>query len=242
MLYDAKRGQLILTTNLSKNFRAPTLNDRYWQNAGREDVKPETSHSAEMGLSFIQSLIKINSKAFYQLIDQWIQWVPDANGVYRPENIKQVKARGIEASTELQWKSDQFSIHSKITYQFTRSTTRKVSDSEVGTIGKQLIYTPIHTGSAFASTQFKTWTFNVFAQYSGQRFTEASNSSAYALDPFVLVDFAIGKSFVLKRNDMSLHFSLKNAFNENYQLYSGRAMPGRYFNIQFSYQLKQKQI
>ncbi|MBA4056417.1 MAG: hypothetical protein C0490_17005, partial [Marivirga sp.] len=42
VLFERKTSRLALSANGSKNFRAPTLNDRYWQDAGRMDLQPET--------------------------------------------------------------------------------------------------------------------------------------------------------------------------------------------------------
>jgi iron complex outermembrane receptor protein len=240
MLVDGAKQKLILTANVSKNFRAPTFNERYWQSAGRVDLLPETSHAAEAGLSWNAGIIKLTSKGFYQIIDQWIQWVPDGDGNYRPENIKQVKIRGSESSIELQGSVGVFSFFLKSSYQFTRSTTSKTVSSDAASIGKQLIYTPLHTATSMLTTRMNNWSLNVFAQYSGKRFTEASNDELYSLAPFVLVDISAGRKFMIKRSDFDVQFSIKNVFNTNYQLYAGRAMPGRYFNLQLNYQLKHK--
>jgi vitamin B12 transporter len=236
------RHQLFLTSNVSKNFRAPTLNDRYWQNAGRVDLQPEISHAAEAGVLWKNAMIDFQVKGFYQIVDDWIQWIPDANGAYRPANIKQVKARGVEASVNTNWILGNVSFHSRLAYELTRSITSKASESEIATVGKQLIYTPIHKGNGSLIAKFRTWSANLFIQYSGQRFTEASNASLYALKPFALADVSIEKVFSKNRNEFRLQFTMRNLSNQNYQLYSGRAMPGRYFNVTIHYQLKQKPL
>lgn len=239
-LVDRTSYQLSLNLNASKNFRAPTMNDRYWQNAGRTDLKPETSHAAEAGLIWQQMKFKWSVKGFYQLVDQWIQWVPDASAVYRPENIKQVKARGLETSMALKQQYGKLIVRSTLGYQYTRSTASKAPVTETSALGKQLVYTPIHVGNAVITTQWKTWQANAFAQYSGKRFTEFSNSDVYALDAYVLIDVSIEKQISLRRNRLSCQAAIKNVTNQIYQQYAGRAMPGRYFNFQLSYQLKTK--
>jgi len=240
MFVDGAKQKLVMTANISKNFRAPTFNERYWQSVGRIDLIPETSHAAEAGLSWNAGIVKLTSRGFYQVIDQWIQWVPDSDGNYRPENVKQVKIKGSESAIELQWEWGVFKFLSKTSYQLTRSTTSKTVSSDAASIGKQLIYTPIHTATSMFTTQMSNWSFNMFAQFSGKRFTETSNDDLYSLAPFVLADVSAGRKFSIKRNEFDVQFSIKNVFNTNYQLYSGRAMPGRYFNLQLSYQLKHK--
>lgn len=242
MLLNQSGHQLMLSTNVSKNFRAPTFNDRYWQNLGRQNLKPETTHAAEAGLTWKNGLQEFSSRGFYQMVDQWIQWTPDAGGVYRPENIKQVEARGVEATAAAQWSAGLFVFRSKASYQYTRSTASKAAFVEAATIGKQLIYTPLHTGNAFASVKLNEWHFTVFMQYSGKRFTEASNAEVYALPAYFLCDASLERSLPVKRSIFGVQFAVRNVFNEIYQQYAGRAMPGRYFNLQLSYQLKSNKV
>ena len=37
--------------NFSRNFRAPTLNERYWQPGGNPDLEPEESYNIEAGIT-----------------------------------------------------------------------------------------------------------------------------------------------------------------------------------------------
>lgn len=233
--------QLLLKVNISKNFRAPTLNDRYWKDVGRKDLLPETSYAAETGLDWtIHEKHKIASTFFYQNVGDWIQWVPEVNGVYRPQNIKEVGIKGIETSAQTNLKSGLLSFRAKASYQFTRSVTKQTHDTDQAAVGKQLIYTPVHTATAALGSVHKTWSMNLFLQYSGKRFTDASNSPIYALDPFVLVDFSVAKTWTQKRHNLDLLFLVKNLFGTTYQLYSGRAMPGRNFTFKITYYLSPK--
>ena len=233
--------QLQVSANASKNYRAPTLNDRYWEDAGNVDLLPEKSYAGEFGFSWKYHSVKISSTTFYQLVDEWILWSPDEFGQYRPDNVKKVKVRGFEAQAEQQFNSGYFSQSVRIAYQFTKSTTEEANEAEAASIGKQLIYTPLHTASAFVLSGFKNWSAGIFVQYSGKRFTEASNSSVYELAPYLLTDLSLGKTVMVGRHVFSGHFVIKNVFDVEYQQYSSRAMPGRNFNIQISYQLNHKQ-
>ncbi len=240
ILFETHAQVLQVSANASRNFRAPTLNDRYWEDVGRKDLLPEKSYAVESGLSWTYHKTKLNAIAFYQLVDQWILWSPDSTDKYRPDNIKKVKACGYETSIELQWKSGLFSQNIKGSYQFTKSITKEASLAEAASIGKQLIYTPLHTATASIVSRVKGWSANIFIQYSSIRFTEASNSPVFILDPYLLTDFSVGKSFINARHVFSTQLVIKNIFNIEYKQYSGRAMPGRNFNLQISYHLTRK--
>jgi len=239
-LLSHEASHLTLSANASKNFRAPTLNDRYWLGAGRENLNPETSYAGEFGANYSSRSVKINASAFGQRIEDWIQWVPQANGLYRPENVKQVSISGIESSAEVFFALGKYTLRGKAGYQFTRSITKKTAAVDQSAVGKQLIYTPVDAASASVMSTYQTWSSALYVQYSGKRFTEASNSGIYELGPFALVDFSVGKSWVIHRHILAFNFLVKNLFNKTYQLYSGRAMPGRNYSLKISYQLTQK--
>lgn len=241
MILDRGKQNLIVTANGSRNFRAPTFNDRYWSDLGRKDLLPETSYAAETGLQWkLGKLIRVSGTAFFQKVDEWIQWVPDSEGTFRPQNIKEVEAKGIEGSIGLNFKTGGVAVAARTTYQFTKSVTTASNDSNDLSIGKQLVYTPLHSASSSIDVSYSDWRLNTFFQYSGKRYTESSNSEIYALEDFALVDMNVSRSFTTARHRFETTFTIKNIFNETYTLYSGRAMPGINFNVRLTYHLKHK--
>ncbi len=241
LLFENTGHRLSLKSNVSRNFRAPTLNDRYWEETGRMDLQPETSHAAEAGIDWeLNRKYNFATTFFAQEVEDWIQWVPGSDGLYRPKNVKEVGTTGFEIRAEANVRSGPFLFRARATYQYTRSVTKETHDSDQASIGKQLIYTPLHTGAATLGGVYKSWSLNFFLQYSGTRYTDASNSSIYALDPFALVDFSVGRAWSQKRHRLDFYITVKNIFDTSYQLYSGRAMPGRNFNVKITYQLKHK--
>ncbi len=237
MLFENRVQRLVVNANGSKNFRAPTLNDRYWGDVGNKDLLPETSYATELGFGWMYKKFKINTTAFYQRITEWIQWVPEANGVYRPHNVKEVEVKGIDVSAEASLSSGKFSVSGKVAYQFVQSITLQAHDSDISAVGNQLIYTPEHTGSSTLGLTYGTWRASFCLQYAGERFTEASNSPIYALAPYSLLDLSLGKSWKHKGHSFDFSFMARNVLDKNYQMYSGRAMPGRNFNFKITYQL-----
>ncbi|MBS1559068.1 MAG: TonB-dependent receptor [Bacteroidetes bacterium] len=231
------RYELKLRTNVSKNYRVPTLNDRYWQNAGNKNLLPETSHAGELGITYRDKSVEVATAFFSQKVDNWIQWVPSLNGIYRPQNIEQVLAEGIEAKIHFRKKINKVTLVPQITYQYTRSVTTQAPATQLYTIGKQLIYTPQHTGSAYGQVLWKKFSVDVSVQYNSQRFTDAGNAEAYALPAFALFNISGGKFWIRNNHRFDLRFSVKNLFDLDYQLYAARAMPGRNYNFQFTYQL-----
>src|SRR5207302_2019189 len=61
--------ELKIRGSISKNYRVPTLNDRYWQNAGDKNLLPETSHAGEFGLTYKYKTFEIVNIFFAQKVD-----------------------------------------------------------------------------------------------------------------------------------------------------------------------------
>ncbi len=226
--------------SISKNYRVPTLNDRYWQNAGDKNLLPETSRAGEFGINYKFKNFEIANTFFAQKVDDWIQWVPDATGNYRPKNIQQVLAEGFEVKLSFRQKINEITIIPMFTYQFTKSVTTQAPTTEQYTIGKQLIYTPQYTASGYVQLIWKKFSSDFSAQYSGKRYTDAGNSDTYALPSFALFNVSLGKFWLSNHHRFDLRVSVRNLLNLDYQLYASRAMPGRNYNLQFTYQLNPK--
>ncbi len=226
--------------SVSKNYRVPTLNDRYWVGAGNKNLLPETTHAGEVGLLWKSRALELSGTGFAQRVDQWIEWVPGANGVYRPQNVKQVLAEGLEMKISFRHTVGSWTIIPQASYQATRSVTTQAPASEGYTLGKQLIYTPRNTASAFVQLDHRQYSGMISVQYDGVRFTDSGNSPAYALPAFAVVNVSAGRYWKPGDHRLDLRLLVRNVFNLDYQLYSGYAQPGRNYNVQLTYLLTAK--
>ena len=111
----AKRHKLGGKASLSRAFKVPTLNDRYWVPGGNPDILPEDSWSAEMGLEHVfengGTKLTHGITRYRMYVDNWIIWLPKGN-IWSPENIRAVQNDGVEyhlrmcQSLALEWKLD----------------------------------------------------------------------------------------------------------------------------------------
>ncbi|NLT23205.1 MAG: TonB-dependent receptor [Syntrophorhabdus sp.] len=97
----------VIKASHGKHFKAPTPNDLYWPagpyTAGNPDLKPEVGWHSDITCE--QSLL--NDKLFFTVsyfhwnVDNKIQWEPDSNGVFKPINLGDFKADGIETGIRI---------------------------------------------------------------------------------------------------------------------------------------------
>ncbi len=227
--------------NVSYNYRIPSLNERFWDfgyGRGNEDLEPEKSLNEELSL-----IVKTTSKneilqtdigitLYNASITNWIQWVPSGNGVWSPQNIMNVRSRGVECRTKFGYMSENINANINFGYTYTKSTNETDSES---TNEKQLVYVPLHKVSGQLGVQTKYISFMYSQSYTGIRYTLSDNSEN--LPENTLANFNVSRVFKIKKVRLGLQFDVLNIWNADYQSISYRPMPGRSyrFSIRFMY-------
>lgn len=230
--------------NISQNFRAPTLNDRFWQPGGNEDLKPEQSWNEEASLVFkfsgnkyLENKTEIGFTIYNSMVDNWILWKPLAgSNLWTPQNIQKVWSRGIEIKGKTKINYKNLKINFLETYTFSRSTYQKQLSGSDNTYEKQLIYTPLHNFSSNISIIYKSWNIIYNHTYTGKRFVSSDNENF--LQGFSIGQFSFGKKINFKRNIININLKINNIWNSNYRIIQYRQMPGRSFLISINYKIK----
>ncbi|GAA4014801.1 TonB-dependent receptor plug domain-containing protein [Hymenobacter fastidiosus] len=229
------RQVVVAKASVSRSYRAPTLNERYWRPGGRPDLLPENSLGYEAGLR--QELTPIGQPrlslqteltAYHQLIHDWVQWTPGPGGIWSPRNLRQVRARGAEASTRLDWQApgSRYSLATGLSYAFTQSVKLRGTTTDVDPVGQQLPYVPQHSAAFTTQHTWRGWQAGTTLTFTGFRFTDASATTF--LPSYTLVNASAGYTL---RKDQAWTLTLLaqgyNLTNLMYQSYAYRAMPLR---------------
>lgn len=225
--------------NVSRNFRAATINDLYWVPGGNPDLKSETGFSWETGLLLKHKLkrwnFKFDATYFQSEIDNWIIWLPNA-GVWTPQNKRAVSTMGVETQLETSVSIGKVLLNLNASYTMVSAKVSKGADQSDASLGKQLIYVPEH----LAKTQFSVNVARLFLlyghQFMGERYTTADNQSA--LDAFNLSFVSMGYEHKLKKHLIGINLTIDNLFNTEYQTVAWRPMPGRSFLINLNYKFQ----
>ncbi|MFT6856208.1 MAG: vitamin B12 transporter [Cyclobacteriaceae bacterium] len=232
---------LTLGLNLSESFRAPTLNDLLWSPGGNPDLTPENGFHSEVHYNLVlrksEHELKLKSNFYQTKISDMIQWLPqfDDNSnqtVWSPQNVQKVRIRGFESSvTYTNHKRNKHYISSIYTYNDSRNLF-PVGGNE-NTIDKQLAYVPFHKFIAKGSTSIHNWSFVLGFQYTGKRYTEASNT--LYVEGFGILNATIKKEISFLKSQLLIAFEIDNLTNKDYQNYELRATPGRGYTIKINY-------
>ncbi|MBW6459414.1 MAG: TonB-dependent receptor [Bacteroidales bacterium] len=214
--------------SFSRNFRAPTLNERFWQPGGNPELEPEKSLNLEGGLfvdfqpgddSYFFQVTAFNSK-----VSDWILWLPGSS-YWSVENAQEVWSRGFEINGIQRFQVGEFTIHLAESYSFTRSTNEKKLFDLDASYQKQLIYTPVHRFLLKPGLEIRGYRLSLRGTYSGEIYTTKDNQ--HSLPGFFLLDAVIAKTlYISKKYPLTLQLNLNNMLDKEYQVVPYRPMPG----------------
>jgi iron complex outermembrane receptor protein len=223
----------IFDVQIGLNGRFPTMNDLYWQPGGNPNLLPERGLQAQAacGLMIVQSdKLQISTKAVYfeQVIHNRIQWIPGFAGFWQPVNLKNVRSNGAECSIETHTRFGKNVFYANFQYALTRSRVIASDFPNDNTLGKQLIYTPLHNFKANFSFQRTNTGLRIDYQAYSRRYTDGNNSTW--LLPYAVADLSLWQTFFAqKKPSCTLILQCRNITNAVYQSMAFYALPGRNF-------------
>lgn len=208
----------------SKNFRAPTFNDLYWEPGGNPSLKPETSLQFEFSQNLKWKFLHASVTPYFMDIKDMIRWIPGANGIFQAENTERVKSLGIEAQLGAERKFEDFSYRTFFSYAYTKSEDQARK--------KQLPYVPFHKINLGADFSYKMIGLHLQTIWNSKIFSDADESKMYTMDSFYVINLGLDIS-VLK--SLKLGFKVNNLTSEVYRTVYGYWMPKRNYAVNMNF-------
>ncbi|MBO0929684.1 TonB-dependent receptor plug domain-containing protein [Fibrella aquatilis] len=225
--------------HLSRTYRIPTLNDRFWRPGGNESLRPETGWSQEGGLTLETNRHPTHSfrlllTAYHTLLHDWILWLPQANaGYWSPRNVQVVRSRGLEMQGTYSQKVGRLTYQNGLSLAYNR--VNEVAGPLVQdptTLGLQLPYAPVWVLTSQHAVRFGGWSVGAQLSYTGPQATQADHS--HSLRAFWLLNAQLSYRFVrLPGFTASLHGN--NLTQSSYQTIENKAMSGINGRLQLAY-------
>jgi vitamin B12 transporter len=230
--------QLVFRTNLSNKFRKPSFNEKYWEPGGNPDLRPEKGWGIDAGIEGRlysgsgPSSLRYSIGGFFQSVDNWIQWV--IKDSLTPVEYKTVHAKGIETEFVYQYKTEHLQFSSTVIYNLNRSVIVHTYDDNALYEGKQLMYTPLHSGKMSNYLNWKGWMTSLNLHVSGKRESVDSNDKSLRLPGYFIADAMTGYEKRLKSVSIIIGFRIENLLNAQYEIIRAFPMPGRAYYITLS--------
>lgn len=235
-VWQTKRQQLSLKASASRSYRAPTLNERFWPQGGDPNLRPERGYGYEGGLQHTfrpAALLTLVSEltAYRQLVDDWVEWTSDPRTTYTtPRNLRQVRAQGLEVSSQAMWQSGTYRLSARASYALTQSEKTKGNATDQLAPGQQLAYVPLHSAALTTEQGWHGWQLTTALRYTGYRYIYSGNGRY--LPSYVLLNATLGYKLKLTPA-LGLLVAAQgfNLTNQAYQVYEARAMPPRWGSL-----------
>lgn len=230
-IWETIKNQLIWSAQISRAYRLPTLNDRFWQPGGNPNLQAEESLNLETGLNGTYKQEGLNISygltAFRNWVDEWIIWLPDESSVWSPDNIRNVRVSGLELTSSVSYSLAGHTFDLTGNYSFTESINESGLTTNDNSKGKQLPYVPKDQLNVGIGWMHQTWQADINNNFTGERYTTDDNTAFNRVDGFNLLDLRVGK--VINLNSISINASIesRNIMDVYYENLINRAMPGR---------------
>lgn len=228
---------LTLKGKISRNYRLPTLNDRFWQPGGNPNLKAESGWSEELTLTggWKQEHFQFSAAftAFNRQIDNWILWsIRAGQNFWSANNIAAVWSRGLEPRLKLSYELSSLELGLQLGYDYTRSTNQIALENPKIAEGQQLLYTPIHQG--FGNLQVGWRSLQLHYQH---RWVGRSQGINDPLPSFDIGQASLQYHINEKKTESLVFFRVNNLWNQSYLVVERRPMPGTnyQFGIKLSY-------
>lgn len=223
---EISRGATAFYASLGKNFRAPTLNDLFWNPGGNPLLQPENSIAAEAGMRLKGQQFfpwRLNAAVYRSEIDDFIRWVPTNTGIWQPQNIETVLSRGLEVNFIMAIIPEKLTVFATYTNNLVTKRASRIKDDP--TIGNRLPYSPRiqYSGRIQAALGKSLWAAGW--QHSGYRFTTLANDPARVLAAYSTLTAEGRYSFAIGRQMATVFGQYNNVLREAYQLINRYPLP-----------------
>lgn len=224
---------LTLKASAARSYRAPTLNERYYNPGGNPSLRPETGLGYEAGLLHrfrptSRTTLQTELTGYRQLVNDWVQWTPGPEGFWRPRNLRQVRTQGLEASSALTRRWGPRGLTARLAYSLTSARTSQPTTDDLVPAGQPLAYVPTHTGAISFDYAWGPWRLGATGSTSSYRYTDAT-ARAF-LPGYGLLGGNL--SYTLHPGagaECLLLLQATNLLNHTYESYEGRPAPPRAF-------------
>lgn len=232
---DSSQG---LRLHLARNYRYPSLNDRYWNPGGNPDLLPESSYNLEAGYNLhISGWPVLKAGIFHNIIDNWIMWRPEGS-YWSPQNIRKVANTGIELGLSDKFALGKFTWSWQLDYTHTRSRLLANYDGAVVKPDHQLPYVPEHLFGGGLEIEYKKVYLRYRQQVSDSYYVNSDNT--VYMPAYTIANVNIGWRNILNsgKHLITGNLELNNLFNYPYQILPYRPEPGFNIGLSIKYQLQ----
>ncbi len=218
-------------------FRLPSFNDLYYARIGNTNLRPETTHQWNLGITWsakpssLIPMLMITADAYKNRVSDKIVAMPTKNiFVWSMTNLGKVDITGLDITAESKigfTKDVQLSLMGAYTYQ----KAIDITNLHGGSYGHQIPYTPRISGSGRAALETAFVSVAYSFLWSGKRYAGYQNFSENRLPGYADHSLSAYKTLVIGNLNITAKVEALNLFDEQYAVVKWFPMPGRSYRI-----------
>lgn len=232
----------ILTMNLQRSYRRPSLFERFLEPGGNPRLLPEQGWGMDLGAVYTlvagSHQIRHRSTVFARQVQDWIIWM--GGSIWTPHNLNAVFSRGWETDTEWRKASGPIQWTLGVRSAYIRSTQGPGSIMGGNLEGYQIPYSPRYRIQALGSAAWRKWSLQYTHGYTGYRFTSLDESQY--LEPYDLGHFRLDWNWEAGSWTGMVQAQVLNCWNQDHRLAAYRPMPGRHWMLGIQCQWKSPRL
>lgn len=221
---------LRLRAYYKETYRPPTFTENYYYHYGSTRLLPERARQLGAGLTLTawQGAVTFSADAYHNTVRDKITAVPVNLYLWRMTNTGLTDVWGADAALSARYAVARGHLVAlSARYAFQRIVDRTTPGTS--TYGKQLPYTPEHSGGASVAYESPWVGVAVYANAVAERFSLPSHIEGTRLAPYAEWGAALYREFRLRPVTLSLRLDATNLFDKQYEVVARYPMPGRAF-------------
>ena len=218
----------VFKASAGRTFRAPTMNERFWQPGGDPDLLPEHGWHADAGIRTETRRVSTEVSAFASALEDEIVWVRSAAGHYAAENLRKTRSLGLELSGTFNAPlGRRRHVNGGTMVTLTRASDR--SDPDDASFGAQLRYVPVVQIKSNLSMHAGPFSLDFESRYASRRFVTTDGTQW--VDPYFVADFQLRFRTRIAGVSTTLALAVENVLDASYAIIQHYPMPPRHLRF-----------
>ncbi len=237
----AEDEALYVRASYKNIFRSPTFNESYYYHYGSTDLKPESTHQWNIGVTYAPHLSQQTSAtltldAYINKVKDMIVAVPYNMFVWRCINVGRVRSIGLDATLRL---DHRFSLRHRLLLagSYSLQKVQNRTNPESDNYNKQIAYMPEHTASGSMAYENPWVNLSLHATAVSCRWPNNEHYPSTMIEGYADVGVTAYRQFRVGRHQVELRGDVKNLFDKQYYIVARYPMPGRSWMMTVNYKL-----
>ncbi len=234
------RKELYIRLMYKDIFRMPTVTEQYYYHLGTQDLHPEKTRQANLGLSFRHVPtagrgfgIETSANVYLNSVRDKIVAIPFNMFVYRYQNVEKTVGKGLDLMLDLDWFfSEKQSLSLVTNYSLQDIETRPTNKDYRP---QQIAYTPLHSGSTTLTWQNPWVNIATTLLFASATWTTNEHDTGTRIAGYAEWGASVYRTLRIKRSEWEIRCTVQNLLDRNYCIVAHYPMPGRNFNFSLTY-------